>query len=92
MQLKRESVKDNEVKGKWLFYIHDTNEALLEKVEDILSNLECSYSINGQPIKWKEYCDCCPLYNEGTSSGFWIPIEDVEEFKQAWKQAKKMLK
>lgn len=39
-----------------------------------------------------DYCDQCPCYDDGYGSGFWIPVEDVPAFKEAYKAAKKAVK
>lgn len=88
MKLKRESIKDSEVKGKWYFCIYDKNPEALEAAEDRLAAVLCDHSINNVQMTWGDYCDFCPSYEDGFGSGFWIDIDDVEEFKQAWRSVK----
>lgn len=78
MKLQRESIKDSEVKGKWYFTIQGNNPEALEKAEETL----CA-------MGWKDECDGCPLYEDGSSSGFWIHHSDVDQFKADWKIVKK---
>lgn len=90
MKLQRESIKlGSEHRGKWLFYIHDDNPEALEAAEDRLRAIECNHTIGSEVVTWDKYCDGCPCYEDGFGSGFWIDVEDVEEFKAAWKKAKK---
>lgn len=79
MKLKRESIKDSEVKGKWYFVIEGKAEEA-EKIEQLENALKAE--------GWEEECDGCPLYEEGQSSGFWIHHSDVEQFKADWKNIK----
>lgn len=90
MKLVRESIKlGSEYNGKWNFVIHDNDAERLERVEDALCAMSTGFSIGGEEKTWHSYCDLCPLYEEGISSGFWIEIDDVPAFKEAWKIAKK---
>lgn len=89
MKLQRESINlGSEYRGKWLFYIHDKNPEELERVEDILCTMDTGFSIGGKEKTWHDYCDLCPLYEEGMGSGFMIDIDDVPAFKAAFKLAK----
>lgn len=95
MKLVRESIKlGSEYNGKWHFIIRGNDAALLEKVEDILSSMTSDFGSNHNGVfyqeKWEEYCDGCPCYEDGYSSGYWIPVDMVPEFKDAWKKAKKL--
>lgn len=90
MKLQRESIKlGSEYNGKWNFVIHDKNAENLERVEDVLCSMDTGFSVGGQDKTWGDYCDLCPLYEEGMGSGFWIDVEDVSAFKEAFKIAKK---
>lgn len=87
MKLKRESIKLDGYHGeKWYFCIYDDNENKLEDVETRLCAMETPNT--AEHDTWLDYCDQCPCYLDGYGSGFWIPIELVEEFKKAWKIAK----
>lgn len=90
MKLKRESIKDPEVKGKWLFVISGKSSEAekIEELEMALRAEKTGYSVGGREITWDDYCDGCPLYEDGMSSGFWIAIDDVEAFKASWKKVK----
>ena len=88
MKLVREAIKDNESQchgNKHLFTIYDNNPELLEKVENAIRDMEDRFG-----DKWEDYCDCCPCYDDGYGSGFWIPIDMIEDFKKSWKIAKKI--
>lgn len=89
MKLQRESIKVERRPGWHLFCIYDSNPELLEAVEQRLCDTQCSFTIGGECVTWDNYCDNCPCYEDGYGSGFCIPVEDVEEFKSAWKKVKK---
>lgn len=90
MKLQRRSIKDSEVKGKWYFVISgkDSEAEKIESLETALRAEYTGYSVGGREIPWDDYCDGCPLYEDGMSSGFWIAIGDVEAFKASWKKVK----
>lgn len=89
MKLQRESIKlGSEYRGKWQFCIYDNNAEELERVEEVLCQMEAPFTMGGETVYWNDYCDNCPCYEDGYGSGFWIPVEDVEEFKKAFKLAK----
>lgn len=95
MKLVRESIKlGSEYNGKWHFIIRGNDAVLLEKVEDALSAMTSDFGARPDGTfyheKWEEYCDGCPCYEDGYSSGYWIPVDMVPEFKDAWKKAKKL--
>lgn len=77
MKLQREPINNSEVKGKWYFTIQGKNPEALEKAE---------YDLRA--MGWNDECDGCPLYEDGSSSGFWIRHSDVDQFKADWKVAK----
>lgn len=35
-----------------------------------------------------EYCDTCPVYDEGWSCGWWVALDEVDAFRAAYKKAK----
>lgn len=90
MKLQRESIKlGSEYRGKWNFCIYDNNPEELERVEEILCEMETGAARgDGHIYTWSDYCDHCPCYEDGFGSGFWIEIEDVPAFKAAFKIAK----
>ena len=91
MKLNRNKMDDSSMRGKVHFTIEDKNPARIEAAEDALSAMECPFRIGGESVKWGDYCDNCPCYEDGFGSGFWIATEDVEDFKAAWKIVKKVL-
>ncbi|UPW42346.1 hypothetical protein EBPHNEJP_00048 [Salmonella phage CF-SP2] len=91
MKLQRESIKDSTVKGVWNFCIYDKNPAMIELVEESLCEMEAPFTIEGKTIHWQQFCDMCPCYEDGYGSGFWIPIEYVDDFKKSFKEAKEEL-
>lgn len=89
MKLQRQSIKlGSEYRGKWQFCILDKNAEELERVENILCAMDTGFSIGGKEKTWHDYCDLCPLYEEGMGCGFMIDIDDVPAFKAAFKLAK----
>lgn len=91
MKLQRESINlGSEYRGHWSFSIRDNNEEALISVEKALNSIVIGVRGDGRNITWKDYCDLCPLYDEGISSGYMIPVEMVDEFKADFKKAKKM--
>lgn len=93
MKLTRESIKlGTEYNGKWAFCIRGNDADDIERVEEILCEMETGYSVGGVAKTWGDNCDHCPLYDEGFGSGFLIAVEDVPAFKEAWKAAKKSTK
>lgn len=91
MKLQRVSIKlGSGYRGKWQFCIYDKNPEELERIEEILCKMETgAVRGDGHVYTWKDYCDLCPCYEDGFGSGFWIDIEDVSDFKAAFKLAKK---
>lgn len=95
MKLERQSVNDPEAKrGTWLFYItgKESEIGLIEKAESLLCDMVTPWTVGGNEVKWQKHSDTCPGYSDGYSSGFWIPMDHVEEFKEAWKQVKAQVK
>lgn len=89
MKLQRNSIKlGNEYNGKWNFVIMDKNAEVLEAVEDALCEMSTNFTVGGEDKTWGDYCDFCPCYEDGYGSGFWIDVEDVPAFKEAFKIAK----
>lgn len=90
MKLQRESVNlGSEYRGQWSFSIREKNPATLEAVENELNKIEIGIRGDGRIITWRDYCDLCPLYDEGISSGYMIPVEMVDQFKADFKKVKK---
>lgn len=89
---KDESNRNRYRGNTWLFYIEDNDPAKLEAVERILDSKSTGFTINGNDVKWETYSDGCPCYKDGWGCGFWIDINDVPAFKEAFKQAKKEYK
>lgn len=91
MKLQRESINlGSEYRGQWSFSIRDNNEEALISVEKALNSIVVGVRGDGREITWRDYCDLCPLYDEGISSGYMIPVEMVDDFKADFKKAKKM--
>lgn len=88
MKLRQNPVKDSSRRGCHYFTIENAEPGRLERVEEALCATECSFSIGGDGALWGDFCDGCPCYNDGFSSGFWIKVEHVEEFKAAYKSVK----
>ena len=90
MKLQRQSIKlGSGYRGKWNFCILDNNPEEIERVEEILCGMDTGFSVGGEAKTWNDYCDNCPCYEDGFGSGFWIDVEDVPDFKAAFKLAKK---
>lgn len=93
MRLVRNSINlGSETNGKWLFTIEGNpeQETDIERIETALRSMETGVVFaEGKFQTFNDFCDLCPLYNEGIGCGFWVPIELVQEFKAAWKIAKK---
>ena len=96
MRLQRNSIKDEGIQyhGTWYFTIEGTEEQgeQVERIEIALSETKLTsyYFANNMQYKiWGHFCDGCPVYSDGYSSGYWIPVQLVDEFKAAWKIAKK---
>lgn len=91
MKLQRNSINfGSEYNGKWHFIIEGKDPEAIEAAEDRLCKMETGYIRgDGLVLTWKTYCDGCPCYDDGYGSGFWVPVEEVEAFKAAWKIAKK---
>ena len=66
--------------------------ATLEAVEDALRAIETGVMGDGKITTWEDVCDTCPVYDEGYSSGFWVELADIEQFKADYKTAKKSVK
>lgn len=64
---------------KHYFIIENAGAAELEAIEDML--VEAGWESDG-----------CPCYEDGFTSGFHIDIDEVDAFKEAYKEAKKGLK
>lgn len=93
MKLQRESINlGSEYNGKWNFVIMDSDADKIEAVEEALCEMATGFSIGGEEETWGDYCDKCPCYDDGYGSGFWIPVEDVPAFKEAYTAAKKAVK
>nr|CAK6597358.1 unknown function [Klebsiella phage vB_Kpn_K2064PH2] len=93
MKLQRESINlGSEYNGKWNFVIMDSDADKIEAVEEALCEMATGFSVGGEEKTWGDYCDQCPCYDDGYGSGFWIPVEDVPAFKEAYKAAKKSIK
>lgn len=88
MKLQRNPLNDSERRGTWYFTIEGKNAEAIETAENNLRAMECSFTLGGESVTWDKFCDGCPCFEDGFGSGFWIRIEDVEEFKAAWKKAK----
>jgi hypothetical protein len=96
VRLQRESINSNdrEHDGLWYFIIVGTEEQgdRVERIEDALSltELPCYCYANSKHYQtWGHFSDRCPVYSDGYSSGYWIPVDLVAAFKAAWKVAKK---
>ncbi|MFI7812995.1 DUF5417 domain-containing protein [Citrobacter werkmanii] len=63
--------------NKHHFIIENATAAELEAMDDLLCETE-----------FKRYCDNCPLYDEGYSCGWWVDVDDVEDFKATYKRLK----
>lgn len=93
MKLQRESINlGSEYNGKWNFVIMDSDADKIEAVEEALCEMATGFSVGGEEKTWGDYFDQCPCYDDGYGSGFWIPVEDVTAFKEAYKAAKKAAK
>lgn len=91
MKLQRESINlGSEYRGQWSFSIRDKSEDALVAVETALNSIVIGVRGDGRNITWKDYCDLCPVYDEGISCGYMIPVEMVDEFKADFKKAKKL--
>ena len=93
MKLQRESINlGSEYNGKLNFVIMDSDSDKIKAVEEALCEMATGFSVGGEEKTWGDYCDQCPCYDDGYGSGFWIPVEDVPAFKEAYKAAKKAVK
>lgn len=93
MKLQRESINlGSEYNGKCNFVIMDSDADKIEAVEEALCEMTTGFSVGGEEKTWGDYCDQCHCYEDGYGSGFWIPVEDVPSFKEAYKAAKKAVK
>lgn len=91
MRLQRESINlGSEYRGQWNFSIRDKSEAALVAVEKALNSIVVGVRGDGREITWHDYCDLCPLYDEGIGCGYMIPVDMVDEFKADFKIAKKV--
>lgn len=63
--------------NKHHFIIENATAAELEAMDDLLCETE-----------FKHYCDTCPLYDEGYSCGWWVDVDDVDDFKATYKRLK----
>lgn len=63
--------------NKHHFIIENATAAELEAMDDLLCETE-----------FKRYCDICPLYDEGYSCGWWVDVDDVDDFKATYKRLK----
>ncbi|AKA61973.1 hypothetical protein Pm5461_108 [Proteus phage vB_PmiM_Pm5461] len=90
MKLQRNSINVQNSRGVWYFSIIDNNPELLEKVDNLLRAEETpNYS---DEDTWDGYCDQCSDYNGGVGVGYWIPTDQVDDFKESWKKIKKLVK
>lgn len=97
MKLVRNAVSDanDQLKGYKAHFTIECNEnnakdmARLEAVEDALRAMDYATRGDGKVLTWDEHCDGCPLYDEGISSGFWVELDMIEDFKADYKKAKK---
>ncbi|QQV89610.1 hypothetical protein SJ_192 [Proteus phage SJ_PmiM] len=90
MKLQRNSINVKDTSGSWYFTVLDNSPELLEKVDTLLRAEETPQYSDEET--WDGYCDQCSDYNGGVGVGYWIPIDQVEDFKASWKKVKKLVK
>lgn len=80
--------------SKWCFRIIGTEDEakLIEAIDNSIGDVIKCINGLGKELTWRqEFSDYCADYVWGTGCGWWVDIEDVEEFKNLYKKHKKII-